>query len=95
MEENSILEEQIETLETEVKKFADGLPYWAKFLAERILSGNAICDNDIDTSHSYLLEHLKLSEEPKSLKLRLTTMLKMQGLINQIYFLQNLKMLKV
>lgn len=63
MEENSILEEQIETLETEVKKFADGLPYWAKFLAEKILSGNAISDNDIDTSHSYLLEHLKLSEE--------------------------------
>lgn len=63
MEENSILEEQIETLETEVKKFADGLPYWAKFLAEKILSGNAISDNDIDTSHSYLLEHLTLNEE--------------------------------
>lgn len=63
MEENSILEEQIETLETEVKKFADGLPYWAKFLAEKILSGNSISENDIDTSCSYLLEHLKLKEE--------------------------------
>lgn len=51
-----------ETLETEVKKFADGLPYWTKFLAEKILSGNTISDNDIDTSHSYLLEHLKLKE---------------------------------
>lgn len=63
MEENSILEVQIETLESEVKKFADGLPYWAKFLAEKILSGNAISENDIDTSCSYLLEHLKLKEE--------------------------------
>lgn len=63
MEENSILEEQLETLETEVKKFADGLSYWAKFLAEKILSSNTISDNDIDTSYSYLLEHLKLKEE--------------------------------
>lgn len=57
------VEQQVETLETEVKKFADGLPYWAKFLAEKILSGNAISENDIDTSCSYLLEHLKLKEE--------------------------------
>src|SRR5690606_21235175 len=57
------VEQQVETLETEVKKFADGLPYWAKFLAEKILSGNAISDNDIDTSYSYLLEHLQLIKE--------------------------------
>ncbi len=57
------VEQQAETLETEVKKFADGLPYWAKFLAEKILSGNAISDNDIDTSYSYLLEGLNLKEE--------------------------------
>ncbi len=57
------VEQQVETLETEVKKFADGLPYWSKFLAEKILSGNGISDNDIDTSCSYLLEHLRLKEE--------------------------------
>lgn len=57
------VEQHVETLETEVKKFADGLPYWAKYLAEKILSGNAISDNDIDTSYSYLLEELKLKEE--------------------------------
>lgn len=57
------VEQQVETLETEVKKFADGLPYWAKFLAEKILSGNAVSDNDIDTSYSYLLEHLQLIKE--------------------------------
>lgn len=57
------VEQQVETLETEVKKFANGLPHWAKFLAEKILSGNAVSDNDIDTSYSYLLEQLKLTEE--------------------------------
>ena len=57
------VEQQLETLETEVKKFANGLPYWAKYIAEKILSGNAISDNDIDTSYSFLLEELKLKEE--------------------------------
>lgn len=59
------VEQQAETLETEIKKFTDGLPYWAKFLAEKILLGNAVSDNDIDidTSYSYLLEQLKLKEE--------------------------------
>jgi energy-coupling factor transporter ATP-binding protein EcfA2 len=56
-------EQQVETLESEVKKFANELPYWAKYLAEKILSGNAISDNDIDTSYSFLLEELKLKEK--------------------------------
>lgn len=62
---NKIVEvdQQIETIETEVKKFADNLPYWAKYLAEKILSGNVISDKDIDTSYTYLLEELKLKEE--------------------------------
>lgn len=63
MKKNLTLEQQGETLEMEVKKFADGLPYWAKFLAEKIMTGNAISDNDIDTSHTYLLEQLKLKDE--------------------------------
>ena len=49
-----------ETLEMAVKKFADKLPYWSKYLAEKILSGNTISDKDIDTSYSYLLEELNL-----------------------------------
>jgi energy-coupling factor transporter ATP-binding protein EcfA2 len=65
MEEEQISEkvEQVVTLETEVKIFADGLPYWAKHLADKILSGNAISDNDIDNSFSFLLEELKLKEK--------------------------------
>lgn len=69
MNENTEIEQQVETLETEVKKFADGLPYWAKFLAEKILLGSAISDNDIDTSYSYLLEQLKLKEETEKLEI--------------------------
>lgn len=63
MNDNTEVEQQVETLETEVKKFADGLPYWAKFLAEKILSDNAISEDDINTSYSYLLEQLKLKVE--------------------------------
>lgn len=65
MNDNTEVEQQVETLETEVKKFAEGLPYWAKFLADKILSGNAIYEDDIDTSYSYLLEQLKLKVETK------------------------------
>ena len=70
-EQNEIaeVEQQVETLETEVKKFADGLPYWAKYLAEKNLSGNAISDNDIDTSYSYLLEQLNLKDETEKPKI--------------------------
>ena len=39
--------QKTETLETEVKIFADSLPYWAKFLAERKLSGSEISDIEI------------------------------------------------
>jgi len=56
---------KLETLETEVKMFAYGLPYWAKYLAEKILSGSAISDNNIDISYSYLLEELSLNPETK------------------------------
>ena len=58
--------QQEKTLETEVKQFASFLPYWAKFLAEKILSGNAVSNNDIDTSYSYLLEHLKLKRKTEN-----------------------------
>ena len=54
--------ENFETLESEVKKFADTLPYWAKLLALKILSGNTIIDEDIVSSYSYLLEELTLKE---------------------------------
>ena len=51
------------TLEAEIKKFADSLPYWSKFLAAKILSGSTIGECDSDISYSYLLEELKLLDE--------------------------------
>lgn len=54
---------QNETLDTEVKRFAENLPYWSKHLAEKILLGSLITANDIDSSYKYLLEELKLTVE--------------------------------
>ena len=60
--------EQVETLDSEVKKYANGLSYWTKYLVEKILSGKAISDNDNDIAYSYLLEELALipsTEKPE------------------------------
>jgi hypothetical protein len=59
--ENNI--EEVKTLETEVKEFANSQPYWAKYLSSEVLAGNEITDTIIDTSYSYLLEKLDLKEE--------------------------------
>jgi energy-coupling factor transporter ATP-binding protein EcfA2 len=55
------VEQQIATLETEVKGFAIGLSYWAKYLAEKILSGTEISNTEIDTAYAFLLEELTLN----------------------------------
>jgi len=59
----TVVEKKVDTLESEVRKFAKDLPYWAKYIAERILSGNQVTEEVINTSYSYLLEDLKLAEE--------------------------------
>ena len=51
------------TLENEIKEFADKLPYWSKYLANKILIGKAIKDGDIDQSYLYLLEELNINEK--------------------------------
>ena len=62
----------IEAIETEVKKFAMGQPYWAKYLCSEILSGNVISDENIETVFSYLLEDLKIIEETEKIEISLT-----------------------
>lgn len=57
------MNENVLTLENEVKEFANKLPYWAKYLAEKILSGKLILQSDIDMSYSYLLQDLKLLDK--------------------------------
>jgi energy-coupling factor transporter ATP-binding protein EcfA2 len=63
MEDNTETVEEVKTLVTEVKGFANSQPYWAKYLCTEILAGNEITDTIIDTSYSYLLEKLDLKEE--------------------------------
>lgn len=66
------------SLDMEVKLFAEGLPYWAKYLAEKILSKNIISKNDIDVSFSYLLEELKLNEETEKSEITINSYIKKQ-----------------
>ncbi|MCF0038690.1 AAA family ATPase [Dyadobacter fanqingshengii] len=54
---------QADTLESAIKKFANELPYWSKFLAERRLSGWGISDEEIDTAYVCLMEQLGLLEK--------------------------------
>lgn len=56
-------QEEIKTLNTELKEFVNTQPYWAKFLCSEILSGTEITDEKIETAFSYLLEALALKEE--------------------------------
>lgn len=66
------VELQVETLETEVKKFADGLPYWAKFVCSEILSGNELAEDKYDTAYSFLLEELNLKEKTEKPELSIS-----------------------
>lgn len=63
MEDNTETVEEVKTLETEVKGFANSQSYWAKYLCSEILACNEITDAIIDTSYSFLLEKLGLKEE--------------------------------
>ena len=71
MENNQQIEE-VKTLETEVKVFANAQPYWALFLCSEILAGNEITDTTIDTAYSYLLENLCLEQETQKSELSIS-----------------------
>jgi energy-coupling factor transporter ATP-binding protein EcfA2 len=47
-------------LQTDIKKFAERLPYWGQMLASKILSGNTVGDSDLEASYNVLLEDLDL-----------------------------------
>lgn len=55
--------EQIETLEMEVKIFANSLPYWGKYLCSKLLAGSVLSDSDIEAAYSYLSQDLELIEK--------------------------------
>lgn len=61
--EKTEIRQPLETLESEIKMYSEELPYWGKYLAEKILSGNDITEEHINESYSFLLEDLKLIEK--------------------------------
>jgi len=50
-------------LEDDIKVFIISLPYWAKFLSEKLLSSTNITDEDIETAYSYLIESAGLKDK--------------------------------
>jgi recombinational DNA repair ATPase RecF len=55
------LNSQVETLESEVKAFAESLPYWAKYLSEKLLAGRTPTEEEITIAYSFLLEDTGLA----------------------------------
>lgn len=49
-------EGKIYSLNSEIEKFAESLPYWAKYLSSKLLSGATISDTEIDAAYAYFLE---------------------------------------
>ncbi len=56
-------QQYVVTLESEIKAFANELPYWQKYLADKILSCNIISNIEIDFAYALLLEDLALKVE--------------------------------
>lgn len=61
--QEEVQEQAVESLEIEVKRFADALPYWAKYLGAKILDGHEINDEVIEASYKFLLEELDLLDK--------------------------------
>lgn len=49
-------EGKIDSLNSEIEQFAESLPYWAKYLSSKLLSGATTSDTDIDVAYTYVLE---------------------------------------
>ncbi|HFS0210511.1 TPA: AAA family ATPase [Yersinia enterocolitica] len=58
-----------DSLEAEVRRFSESLPYWGKYLAEKILSGLLVSDDDIEKAYNYFLEEIKLLPETEKLNI--------------------------
>ena len=51
MEQETAIE-KIETLESEIRDYANTLPYWGKYLANQILFGHEVTDENITSALS-------------------------------------------
>ena len=54
-------EVKINSLNSEIEQFAESLPYWAKYLSSKLLSGTVISDTDIDIAYNFYLEDAGLN----------------------------------
>ena len=92
-ETNEIAEvgQQVETLESEVKAFAESLPYWAKFLSEKLLSGTSITENDIEAAYSYLLEDTELKEKTERSEITINYLVDSSGIYKADLLLSKLQ----
>jgi len=70
---DSIKKEGIVTLDSEVKSFANSLPYWARYLAKKLLVGLTIEEDDFKTALNYFKEdnELKKKEERSEIKIEI------------------------
>lgn len=50
----------METLQSEINALVESLPYWQKYIAEKILSGSIVSDAEVKQAYNYLLEDLTL-----------------------------------
>jgi hypothetical protein len=55
--------EPTQTLESEVKGLVNEFHYWAKFIAEKVLAGKIVSEEEYGFALLYLLEDLKLAPE--------------------------------
>lgn len=53
-------EGKMDSLNSEIEQFAESLPYWAKYLSSKLLSGTIISDAEIDVAYAYVLEDADL-----------------------------------
>lgn len=72
MEQETTIE-KVETLDSEIRDYASTLPYWGKYLANQILSGHKLTDDNITSAYSFLLEDLHLKEKSDRQEITLGT----------------------
>jgi len=59
--QDSVDPQSTDNLASDVIRFSSNLPYWAKFLSERILRTGATTSEDLASSYKYLLEELGIA----------------------------------
>ena len=73
MTDESIQHKEIQSLENEVKVFANSLPYFSKYLSEKLLLGQILTEPELDTAYKLLLESAGLVEKTEKPEITIST----------------------